>query len=477
MKIGDTISFAGTVSAPDGATLNAVQVSVLLAANPKEGAMYKRLEGIGESAFELSTIPTMTVGDSYNGFAMEAGKSYIVMLYAQDSNGSGFVDQNQNPELYEGPSILVHVKESTSVETPVTDYIYTINNGEVTITGYTGSDVNVIVPSTIEDCPVKMIGKDAFRGCSSLSSVTIPDSVTSIGDYSFYGCESLSSITIPDGVTSIGWSAFYGCKSLSSVTIPDGVTSIDGYSFYGCESLSSITIPDGVTSIGWGAFYGCKSLSSVIIPDGVTSIGGSAFYECSSLSSITIPDGVLRFMETGIESDHFWGFRPFTPEELYQILSELYNRAADSPYTHLFFLKPGIHLIPDEIGWYEDRGICFLLPQTHYDIENGHSELLFQDPSFCRFFSGYFRKWICQHYAYSEADSLIMLRNLLDQFSKTVTPPPPIIFLHDHGILFFLLRFSIQRTHHQKDVRVRIVPVHIMNGNIGAHAVCNKLLL
>lgn len=133
-------------------------------------------------------------------------------------------------------------------------------------------------------------------------------------------------------------------------------------------------------------------------------------------------DGLLRFLETGIESDHFWGFRPFTPEERYQILSELFNRASNSPYTHLFFLKPGIHLIPDEIGWYEDRGICFLLPQTHYDIENGHSELLFQDPSFCRFFSGYFRKWICQHYAYSEADSLIMLQNLLEQFSKTVTP-------------------------------------------------------
>lgn len=134
-------------------------------------------------------------------------------------------------------------------------------------------------------------------------------------------------------------------------------------------------------------------------------------------------DGLLRFMETGIESDHFWGFRPFTPEERYQILSELYNRAANSPYIHLFFLRPGIHLIPDEIGWYEDRGICFLLPQTHYDIENGHSELLFQDPSFCRFFSGYFRKWICQHYAYSEADSLVMLQNLLEPFSKTVIPP------------------------------------------------------
>ena len=135
-------------------------------------------------------------------------------------------------------------------------------------------------------------------------------------------------------------------------------------------------------------------------------------------------DGLLKFMETGMETDHFWGFRPFTPEERCQILSELYNRAANSPYTHLFLLKPGIHIISGEIGWYEDRGICFLLPHTHYHIDGDHSELIFQDPSFCRFFCGYFRKWICQNYAYSEADSLMMLQDLLEQFSKNATPPP-----------------------------------------------------
>lgn len=135
-------------------------------------------------------------------------------------------------------------------------------------------------------------------------------------------------------------------------------------------------------------------------------------------------EGLLHFMQTGMETDHFWGFRPFTPEERLAILTELYERAAGSPYTHLLLLKPGITLIPDEIGWYEDRGICFLLPQTHYHIENEHSELLFQDPAFCQFFSGYFRKWICRHYAFSEAESLRLLWGLLKQFSKTNVPPP-----------------------------------------------------
>ena len=126
-------------------------------------------------------------------------------------------------------------------------------------------------------------------------------------------------------------------------------------------------------------------------------------------------NGLLNFMKTGMEIDHFWGFRPFTPGERYQILLNLYERTANSRYTHLFFLKPEVRLIPDEIGWYEDRGICFLLPQTQYHIENEHSELLFREPTFCRFFSGYFRDWICQRYAFSEADSLEMLRNLLNQ--------------------------------------------------------------
>jgi hypothetical protein len=98
--------------------------------------------------------------------------------------------------------------------------------------------------------------------CSSLSSVSIPSSVTSIGDYAFYGCSSLSSVSIPSSVTSIGDYAFYGCSSLSSVSIPSSVTSIGDYAFYGCSSLSSVAIPSSVTSIGYNAFNNCALLST-----------------------------------------------------------------------------------------------------------------------------------------------------------------------------------------------------------------------
>ena len=140
---------------------------------------------------------------------------------------------------------------------------------------------------------VTCIGKNAFSsGCKNLTSITIPEGVTSIGRYAFQLCSSLTSITIPKSVTSIGWSAFQGCSSLKSITIPEGVTSIGEHAFGGCSSLRSITIPEGVTSIEDGVFYECSSLMSITIPEGVTIIGDEAFQWCSSLTSITIPKGV-----------------------------------------------------------------------------------------------------------------------------------------------------------------------------------------
>ena len=136
------------------------------------------------------------------------------------------------------------------------------------------------------------IGKDAFFSCSSLTSVTIGNSVTSIGERAFSGCSGLTSVTIPNSVTSIGYMAFEGCTGLTSVTIPNSVTSIGNYAFSGCSGLTSITIPNSVTSIGSYAFSGCSGLTSVTIPNSVTSIRIYAFSGCSSLTSVTIPNSV-----------------------------------------------------------------------------------------------------------------------------------------------------------------------------------------
>ena len=120
---------------------------------------------------------------------------------------------------------------------------------------------NVFIPEEVtymnRTRKVTSIGGSAFRECSSLTSVSIPNSVTSIGTSAFYNCYRLTSVTIPNSVTSIGGSAFRECFHLTSVTIPNSVTSIGGSAFEDCSSLTSITIPNSVTSIGSSAFFGC----------------------------------------------------------------------------------------------------------------------------------------------------------------------------------------------------------------------------
>ena len=237
----------------------------------------------------------------------------------------------------------------------------TTYKGTAEITGYTGSATDLVIPKKISwtwdvtasdgslsdhfsyEVEVVGIGWDAFFERPSLTSVTIPDSVTSIGDFAFGHCSGLTSVTIGSGVTSIGERAFYNCSGLTSVTIPDSVTSIgdevfDGcsgltsvtilgnvtndwmynyrpfygctnietvvlggkmtkigdYMFYNCPKVQALVIPDGVTSIGACAFSGCSGLTTVTIPNGVTNIGNEVFSGCSGLTSVTIPDSVTN---------------------------------------------------------------------------------------------------------------------------------------------------------------------------------------
>lgn len=155
---------------------------------------------------------------------------------------------------------------------------------------------NVTIPSEVEykgrTLTVTKIGNGAFSGCSSLTSVIIPNSVTEIGSSAFCRCTSLTSVNIPNSVTEIGSSAFYKCTSLTAVSIPNSVTIIDWSAFRDCSNLTSVNLPNSVTEIGSSAFANCTSLTSVNIPDSVIIIGKFAFDGCSTLTAVNIPNSV-----------------------------------------------------------------------------------------------------------------------------------------------------------------------------------------
>ncbi|TQS82681.1 MAG: hypothetical protein A3Q59_04155 [Methanomethylophilus alvi] len=163
---------------------------------------------------------------------------------------------------------------------------------------YIGMETEVTLPDQIKGGDYR-IYKDAFSGCISLTSVIIPNSVTSIGDDAFSGCTSLTSIEL--NCPTIGdW--FRGMDSITMVIIGNSVNSIGSYAFSGCTSLTSVTIGNSVTSIGSYAFSGCTSLTSVIIGDSITFIDSTDFDGCTSLTSIELNCPTIGDWFSGMDS-------------------------------------------------------------------------------------------------------------------------------------------------------------------------------
>lgn len=160
------------------------------------------------------------------------------------------------------------------------------------IRSYTGKDTVVTIPGSAGGLPVKLIGEAAFRGNSKLTKVILPDTVISIDRYAFEGCGALTEVLFNDGLEQINDYAFRNA-GLTTLALPDSVSTIGKYSFYGTK-ITSLKIPESVSRMGKYAFYGCTELKTIEFCPRLSEIGERVFYNCTSLTELVIPKTVLE---------------------------------------------------------------------------------------------------------------------------------------------------------------------------------------
>jgi hypothetical protein len=256
---------------------------------------------LGSATFLRLTAPTM----GENVFALNgAAPSGFVVRYIQGATGYGTPTWTpaNNPAY------------TTAFFSESNGFLFQTANGTATITGYTGSNASVVIPSTIGGLPVRAIGNTAFQNNLVVTSVTIPSSVTTIGNGTFSGVTNLAAVTIGSGVTSIGTDAFYDCDALTAVAIPAGVNFIGLGAFGSCDGLTAIDVAAGnpkYSSLGGVLFNKLQTTllqypgglvgATYTIPPSVTTIGARSFEENTTLVSMTIPNTVTSIGENAFD--------------------------------------------------------------------------------------------------------------------------------------------------------------------------------
>ena len=276
-------------------------------------SIHDSIEYIGEDAFygtniQTATLPLWTLSKIPNN-----NLQYVTV------SGEGAIESNTFSSCYSLKSLeiksgITSIGSNAFSGSTLTNI--TIPESVTQIGAYAFHNCSLLTRISIP-LGVTEIEHDTFSGCWSLERVVLPQSLTSIGENAFSGCSNLNTMytslnsglvsynnRIPDSVNSIGENAFSGCSALMSVELPSSITVIENNTFSGCTRLEKIVVPGKVTAINNNAFYGCRNLESILIPDSVTTIGSSAFEGCSSLNSVFYGGTAIKWESVNISDNN-----------------------------------------------------------------------------------------------------------------------------------------------------------------------------
>lgn len=248
---------------------------------------------IGKAAFlQCPKVPSILIPESVTSIGTNIADSSTVLFVYPDSYGETYAETSDLAyAIYDGTTEPEIYTEN--------DVTYCIGGNEACAIKYSGTNSNLTIPATVKEVPVTSV-VGTFMGCTSLTSVTLPDSIKTIGKNAFNNCANLTSVNIPAGVTTIGSRAFSG-TSISNINLPEGLTSIGYYAFTSCEKLLSISLPNSVVDLKGCAFSGCTSLVSVVLSENLTTIETAMFSSCTSLKEISFPKNITHIDDCAFE--------------------------------------------------------------------------------------------------------------------------------------------------------------------------------
>ncbi|MEE0913777.1 MAG: leucine-rich repeat protein [Ruminococcus sp.] len=316
----------------DGKLTTTFDETSYVAVKAEDNAGWYMTDGWLGDVTEATLYNTSTLGTNANKLMVPGGVSVTFTLVdnGDDTFTLSYEETAEEPttvEVTEAPTTEPVTEPATEPTTvPASEYEYTVlEDGTAEVTGYTGNDTVLTIPSSIDGYAVSSIGSKAFYQNTDITAVTVSDGITSIGDSAFSGCSSLADITVADSVTALGYSAFEGtaitelpklsdsiryysgslfksCTKLESITIPENITSIGASAFSSCTGLTKITFSDNITTLYEGAFSNCKSIKELDLPKNLRYVYRSAFTGCSALTKVSFPENLTAINDYMFES-------------------------------------------------------------------------------------------------------------------------------------------------------------------------------